>query len=55
MSKQRNNPTDDVGNVIDQVSDDRAQENKKYLKYTALFLLGIFLGMVFHYLFISCR
>lgn len=54
MSKQGNNPTNDVGNVVDQVSDNRAQENKKYLKYTALFLLGIFLGMVFHYLLVFC-
>lgn len=54
MSKQGNNSTNDVGNVVDQASDNRAQENKKYLKYTALFLLGIFLGMVFHYLLVFC-
>ena len=54
MSKQRNNPTDDVGNVIDQASDDRAQKYKKYFKYTALFLVGLFFGMIFHYLLELC-
>ena len=54
MSKQRDNPADDIGHMVDHISDNCTKKNKKYLKYTALFLLGIFLGMVFHYLLVFC-
>ena len=50
MLKKRNEPTDNTGEVFDQQTDDSTKNHKKYIKRTILFLLGLFLGMIFHYL-----
>ncbi len=47
MHKQRHDPFNDSGEMVNSISDNSTQKNKKYLKYSVLFLLGLVFGMFF--------
>lgn len=54
MHKQRHDPFNDSREMVNGISDNSTKKNKKYLKYSVLFLLGLVFGMFLHYLLKFC-